>query len=27
MVRDVTVDAANLEDVFFALVRHKRNTR
>lgn len=27
IVRDVTVDAPNLEDVFFALVRHKRDTR
>jgi ABC-2 type transport system ATP-binding protein len=27
MVRDVTVDAPNLEEVFFALVRHKRDTR
>jgi ABC-2 type transport system ATP-binding protein len=27
MVRNVTVDAPNLEDVFFALVRHKREAR
>lgn len=27
VVRDVRVDAPNLEDVFFALVRHKKGTR
>jgi ABC-2 type transport system ATP-binding protein len=27
MVRNITLDEPNLEDVFFALVRHKRDTR